>query len=414
MKKMMLVLSAVSTFAAGAQAAVNFTGPGSDVASAANWGDTLPGETDAVNFPAEAIPAGGLTLSAGVKFGATTFAAGYAGTLLFDLNGYGYTANNANMTFNSSVTFKDGCVTNTAISVAANQTLTVDGAGAIMRSTANSTPLASDGATLVVTNGAAFYPGSSSFAISGGKDKAIQVSDGGVFDASLMSSEYNQATSVQYVNNFNWLFDDASGVIYALNWGAKSNGTLGLVRNSKFSIRNKSDVYIGTTSGTTHGVGTNGGGNSRGVFFGASNNASNYGKYSISNLFEVVDSSFEFVTTQGQLNFAGAYDRLLVSNSTFTVGSARNIMVYWRHNRLDFINSAYKLKSGNASKIDFGASSSSNVLFAANCTDFQNFADSGTDNVSVFSNMTKTGSLTINGLRNQCTVTRRRMRRSAT
>ncbi|MBQ6246225.1 MAG: hypothetical protein IJK04_05125, partial [Kiritimatiellae bacterium] len=79
-----------ATLFAEASFAVNYAGPGGDMADPTNWGGTLPDTSTAVSFGPTAVPQSGLTASADVSFGATTLAAGFANGLLFNLAGLSY------------------------------------------------------------------------------------------------------------------------------------------------------------------------------------------------------------------------------------------------------------------------------------------------------------------------------------
>ena len=75
MKERCFTIMCLAILFAEASFAVDYAGPGGDMADPANWtGKTLPGTTDAVTFGPTAVPSTGLTLSGPVTFGASTIA----------------------------------------------------------------------------------------------------------------------------------------------------------------------------------------------------------------------------------------------------------------------------------------------------------------------------------------------------
>ncbi len=220
--------------------AVDFQGPGGDMADPANWGGLLPDDLTAVSFGPAAVPSTVLTLTDHVAFSNTTVAAGFADGLLFDLAGYSYKG--AALSVKSDATFQNGFFTNTTLSVASDKTLTLSGAegDCELRLTAASTPLAS-GSTLHVTDGATFRPGSTGFSTTS-SDTTMHFDEGATLDCMGMASEYNIAFLYQSVHNVELLADNATMKFYTLNIGGKNSGNLGLVRNSLFSFRNGSVI----------------------------------------------------------------------------------------------------------------------------------------------------------------------------
>lgn len=255
----------------------------------------------------------------------------------------------------------------------------------------------SEGATLGVSDGATLYPYGAGIGFNA-KNLSLVVNTGARFDASKMTVEYNGATSASGAENLLWSFDDASAYFYTVNWGGKSNGAMNPVKNSTFAVRNGSDVYIGTKSGA------NSGGNSRGLYFGALDvkEKSNVGLYSISNRFEVLDSTLTFSTGQGQLRFAGTDDSLFVSNSTFNANNNK-IEVYGFGTKIDFLDSAV---TGNGTDgISLQGGSSNTIVRASGCSSFPGVLDRGTDGRITFVDMTDAKPVSLQGTNGVFTAT---------
>lgn len=368
----------ITVLASVAAQAVDFTGPGGDLADKANWGGTLPSETTAVSYPAAKYPSGGYTLSDTVTFKSTTIPTGYASPALFNLGGHAYVNASAELDVKSDATFTNGSITNAAKAVRlyADSTLTVEGPKSVLRIVSAVVTTEGAGATLCLTNGAKFYPGGSGFSVN--KNNVMyRFTDKAEYDASLMSAEYNIANVVSGVANFRWTFDDSRGTIYTLNWGGKSNGALGVVQDSVFEVLNGSDVFIGSTSSRPGGcVGNNNKGGSRGLYFGKES-AGNIGKYSLRNKFIVRDSTFQFTTSQGNMRFCGSYDQIVVSNSTFRLIGDDSVMVYGYSNTLYFADSTVTSGSG---ALKLTSSSVSNRVEIVDCTSFPEMQINGTNN----------------------------------
>ncbi len=308
-----------ATLFAEASFAVNYAGPGGDMADPANWtGATLPGTTDAVTFGPTAVPSSGLTLSAPVTFGASTIDAGFANLLPVNLSGYSYKG--AALSVKSDATFQNGFFTNTTLSVAANKTLTLSGAAGQCELKLTSAvsiwnSALDSGATLHITDGATFRPGGNYFYIRGA-GSAVRIDNDATLDCMGMGAGYTQAFKFLSAANVTLVVDRATAKFYTLNVGVSesqgSNGNYGLVRNSLFSFRNGSTVTFRKLSNSS----------SRGFHLGLN------GSYSSSNRVEIVDSN---VSTDGQgLYMGGICDTVVISNSTvnlpITVGFSKSVV----------------------------------------------------------------------------------------
>lgn len=332
-------LTAATILAASAlRAAVNFTGPGGDVASASNWGGGVyPSETEEVNFPAASIPEGGLTLSDSVTFGKATFAAGAADPIPFDLNAKTFTVS-GELSLKSGVTFRNG----TALT-----------GGTYLFNNVN-------GLSLRVTDGATFAS-ADYLSMANSSDISLTVDNGSVFDCTNHPN-YNIAFTVQGVTDAAMTFDNATARFHTVNIGGRPSGALKPVSNLTWAVRNGSAV-------TFHKYGQS---NSRGIFFGSSNTAG----CSVSNRLIVTDSTLD-VKNGGwdpRVFICGIGDVLAVTNATFT---AHQISIpNGAGCALSFSNSTVTLNEG----IAFGANSSGNVLTVADCASFPSVKVDGTAN----------------------------------
>jgi hypothetical protein len=286
-----------ATLFAEASFAVNYAGPGGDMADPANWtGATLPGTTDAVTFGPTAVPSSGLTLSAPVTFGASTIDAGFANLLPVNLSGYSYKG--AALSVKSDATFQNGFFTNTTLSVAANKTLTLSGAAGQceLKLTSDNTPFG-EGSVLHVTEGATFRPGGTQFRPIASSTTML-IDKRATLDCLSMGANYNLAFFIRGVANVTLVVDNATAKFFTLNVGsAESGNTKSMVRNSLFSFRNGSTVTFSSLGGQS----------SRGFHLGYQ------GGYATSNRVEFVDSSIK--NAQG-LYVDGIYNTVLISNST--------------------------------------------------------------------------------------------------
>ena len=373
MRRMILAIAGVMVVVC---LAVDYTGPGGNMADPANWGGTLPDNATAVSFGPSAVPSTGLTLSDHVAFGATTIAAGFADGLLFDLAGYSYTG--AGLTVKSDATFQDGFFTNTALSVAKSTTLTLSGAAGNceLRLTSACTPYSS-GATLHVTDGATFRPGGSGFSTTA-SNTTMMFDNGATLDCTGMTSEYNIAFLFQSVANVTLVVDNATAKFFTLNAGGRSSGnSLGVVRNSLFSFRNGSTVTFSKHS--------NGSTLSRGFFLGMS------GDNAWSNLLEVVDSSFSMANDGVRLH--GRYNTVIVSNSTFNA----KVDTHAR----GCCNTILYDRSAVSGEITLRGSS--NTLDAVNCSAFPKLTVVGNDNVVTLVNPVNS-SISLGGTNNTVTL----------
>lgn len=368
-------ISAITGVMAAVCFAVDYAGPGGDMADPANWGGTLPDNATAVSFGPSAVPSTGLTLSDHVAFGATTIAAGFADGLLFDLAGYSYTG--AGLTVKSDATFQDGFFTNTALTVAAGTTLTLSGAegDCELRLTSDCAPFSS-GATLHVTDGATFRPGGKGFQTTA-SNTTMMFDNGATLDCTGMTSEYNIAFLFKSVANVTLVVDNATAKFFTLNAGGKSSGTLGMVRNSLFSFRNGSTVTF-----TKHSNGMN----TRGFYLGSS------GDNARSNLLEVISSSFR-IAAESSLHLDGRYNAVVVRNSTFNAkvethaSGCCNTILYDR----------------SAVSGDITLRGSSNTLDAVNCSAFPKLTVVGKDNVVTLVNPVNS-SISLGGTNNTVTL----------
>lgn len=332
-------LAAMTILTASAlHAAVNFTGPGGDVASASNWGGGVcPSETDEVTFPAANIPAGGLTLSDSVTFGKATFAAGAAKPIPFDLGTKAFTVSGA-LSLKSGVTFCNGAA------LAGGSYLFDNVGGLSFRVT--------DGATFTSTN----Y-----LSIVNSSDVSLTVGSGSSFDCANHLN-YNIAFLVQGVTDAAMTFDNATARFYTVNVGGRESGALSPVSNLTWTVRNGSAV-------TFHMVGTS---NSRGVYFGSPKAPG----CSVSNRLVVTDSTFD-VQNGGRspsVRFYGIGDVLAVTNATFKAGKIS--VPNGTDCAFSFSNSTVTL----GERIEFGSESSGNVLTVADCATFPSVTVDGTAN----------------------------------
>lgn len=385
MKKLALALAAISAVIVAR--AVDFTGPGSDVADAANWtGSVLPSATTAVKFPAVAIPEGGLTMSGDVKFGATTFPAGYASPLWFDLGMHLYWATNAAIAFQSDVVLTNGQVKCNTFSIASSKSLTLAGPGMKLNPAAACSPIDSK-SVFHITDGATFTPVGNSFGVDGKTNAKFTIDRGGTFTTASMSGEYNIATYIKNSTGYEWVFDGGTGRLYTVNWGAKSTGNLGLVKQSLFAARNNSRITFGKNNNM----------NSRGFRFGFGETvADSASKMSISNRFEVLDSYFSLSDSDGSMLFAGKYDQILVTNSTF---NSCGLTVYGSYSDYRFIDNV-----SVAGAISFNGSSATNILVASGCSSFPKVTVSGVGNQLVLTNTTPSDVVTIGGRQSKASI----------
>lgn len=286
--------------------------------------------TEAVNFPA-----GGLSLSSSVTFGKTTFAAGAADAIPFDLNGFAYTTSGG-LALKSGVTFRNGEV--------------VAGGGRAFENVNGLALRVTDGATFTSTN---------NFGIYQSRGVSLTVDGGSVFDCT-QHVNYNIAFYLEGVSESALTFDRATARFYTVNIGGKNSGSTAPVSNSTWTIRNGSAV-------TFHKYGNS---LSRGIYLGSSKK----GGYSVSNRVVVTDSTFDMTCdgASGDFRVCGFGDTLAVTNATFTTRYLQ--VLNGTDCTLSFADSTVK------GAISFATNSCGNVLTVADCATFPSVTVNGTDN----------------------------------
>ncbi len=288
-----------------------------------------------MNFPVASIPAEGLSLSSSVTFGKTTFAAGAADAIPFDLGTFAYTTSGG-LSLKSGVTFRNGTV--------------VAGGGRAFENV--------NGLALRVTDGATFTS-QSSFGIYHSTGVSLTVDGGSVFDCT-QHVDYNIAFYLEGVTDGTLTFDQATARFYTVNIGGKGSGATAPVSNTTWTIRNGSTV-------TFHKYGNS---LSRGVYLGSSKRDG----YSVSNRVVVADSTFDMTCdgASGDFRVCGLGDTLVVSNATFTT---RHLQVLNGTDcSLSFADSTVK------GAISFATNSCGNVLTVADCATFPSVTVNGTGN----------------------------------
>lgn len=327
-----LAFASLTAFAVhGLAAAVQFSGPGGDVASPANWGGTLPAETAAVSFPAAAVPSDGLSLSADVAFGETTFAAG-SEPINFSLGGFSY-ASSGRIILKSSVSFTDGGTVSM-------------GGGRIFDTVRD--------LSLRVTDAATFQSGDS-LGIVGSKGVSLSFDGGATLDCT-QHSNYNIAFYVQGSSGVDLLLDNATAELFTVNIGGKDSGLMAPVSNLNWTVRNGARVTFHERGNTL----------SRGVFLGSVKADG----YSISNRVTVSGATFDL--SKGDFRLCGIGDRLSASNATFKAKTIK--FVNARDCEVSFADSTV------TGAISFDEGSRGNILRVADCASFPSVTIGGVSN----------------------------------
>ena len=285
-----------------------------------------------MTFPTAAVPPEGLSLSASVSFGATTFAAGAVAPILFDLGGFDYTAS-GRINLKSSVTFTKGGTVSA-------------GAGRLFENVHD---------LVLHVTGATTFLSRQNLGLYRSRDVSLTFAEDAVLDCT-QHDNYNIAFYLESVSDAELTFDHATAKFYTVNIGGKENGKTGPVSNLNWTVCNGAAVSF-----HNYGISL-----SRGVYLGSSKADG----YSVSNRLTVADAMFD--CSKGEFRLCGQGDRLAVTNATFTTKALKFLNA--RDCEVAFTDSTV------AGAISFGADSCGNALTVADCATFPNVTVDGVSN----------------------------------